>query len=98
MPALQTRAKAEGNNGSAQIVRTPARRRLGIEPVVWVPPREDMEHGEWMLIGRHLGTISRCSQWWIGDWVRYGAARWGEKYSDAARATGYDPRSLANMA
>jgi hypothetical protein len=57
-----------------------------------------MERREWMLAGRRLGNISRCNQWWLGDWVRYGTARWGEKYTAAARLTGYDSRSLANMA
>lgn len=99
MPALQAGAKAEGSpNGSTLIARAPTQHPLGIGPATWTPPKDELVHGEWMLIGRHLGAISRCSQWWIGDWVRYGTARWGEKYSDAARATGYDPRSLANMA
>lgn len=22
-------------------------------------------------------------QWWLGDWVRYGEGRWGEKYAQA---------------
>jgi hypothetical protein len=30
--------------------------------------------------------------------VRYGTARWGEKYAEAARVTGYDVASLRNMA
>jgi hypothetical protein len=42
--------------------------------------------------------VTRCNQWWLGDWVRYGAEKWGEKYTQAAKITGYDPRSLANMA
>jgi hypothetical protein len=50
------------------------------------------------MVGRRLGGISRCNQWWLGDWVRYGAEKWGEKYTQAAKITGYDPRSLANMA
>lgn len=45
-----------------------------------------------------MGTIGRCSQWWVGDWIRYGNARWGEKYAEAARVTGYDVASLRNMA
>jgi len=53
---------------------------------------------DWLATGRRLGAIGRCSQWWIGDWVRYGTARWGEKYAEAARVTGYDPASLRNMA
>jgi hypothetical protein len=57
-----------------------------------------MEHPEWVAIGHRLGRISRCNQWWLGDWLRYGSAKWGEKYVEAARITGYDVRSLANMA
>lgn len=45
-----------------------------------------------------MSAIERASQWWIGDWLRYGAARWGEKYAQAARITGYDVPSLRNMA
>ena len=36
--------------------------------------------------------------WWIGDWIRYGSAKYGEKYEAAARITGYDVQSLMNMA
>jgi hypothetical protein len=57
-----------------------------------------MDHRDWIIAGRRLGYIGRGNQWWIGDWVRYGTARWGERYAEAARITGYDPRSLANMA
>lgn len=98
MSSLQTGTGREMVSSKPPSAVTPARRSLGIDSVVWMPPADDMEHHEWMLIGRRLGAISRCSQWWLGDWVQYGASKWGEKYSDAARATGYDTRSLANMA
>lgn len=68
-----------------------------VAKVAWAP-REDMGQAEWLAAGRRLGAIGRCSQWWIGDWVRYGAARWGERYAEAARVTGYDVASLRNMA
>ncbi|MET0305679.1 MAG: hypothetical protein ABW196_05550 [Solirubrobacterales bacterium] len=75
-----------------------ARRASGaLSKIAWVP-QSDMDHTAWLATGRRLGTIGRCSQWWIGDWVRYGAARWGEKYAEAARVTGYDVASLRNMA
>lgn len=61
-------------------------------------PLRTLKYGEWAIIGRKLGGISRCSQWWLGDWVRYGAARWGERYIVAAKITGYDAHSLKNMA
>lgn len=70
---------------------------VGISKVAWVPPA-DLGQPEWLSTGRRLGAIGRCSQWWIGDWIRYGNARWGEKYTEAARVTGYDVASLRNMA
>ncbi len=68
-----------------------------ISKVAWVPQSE-LGQVEWLATGRRLGAIGRCSQWWIGDWIRYGTARWGEKYAEAARVTGYDVASLRNMA
>jgi len=68
-----------------------------ISKVAWMP-RGDLGQAEWLATGRRLGAIGRCSQWWIGDWIRYGASRWGEKYAEAARITGYDVASLRNMA
>lgn len=68
-----------------------------ISSVAWVP-QADLGQTEWLTTGRRLGAIGRCSQWWIGDWIRYGNSRWGEKYAEAARVTGYDVASLRNMA
>jgi hypothetical protein len=68
-----------------------------ISKVAWVPQSE-LGQTEWLATGRRLGAIGRCSQWWIGDWIRYGTTRWGEKYAEAARVTGYDVASLRNMA
>lgn len=68
-----------------------------LSKIAWAP-QHDLDHADWLATGRRLGTIGRCSQWWIGDWVRYGTARWGEKYAEAARVTGYDVASLRNMA
>jgi hypothetical protein len=61
-------------------------------------PQGELGQSEWLATGRRLGAIGRCSQWWIGDWIRYGTDRWGEKYAEAARVTGYDVASLRNMA
>jgi hypothetical protein len=65
--------------------------------VAWTP-KGDLEYREWVAAGHRLGAIGRGSQWWIGDWIRYGTDKWGEKYSEAARITGYDPHTLRNMA
>jgi hypothetical protein len=68
-----------------------------LSPVAWEPRRRlDLE--EWLLHGRRMGSIGRGSAWWIGDWVNYGNAAFGEKYTRASRITGYDVQSLMNMA
>jgi hypothetical protein len=58
---------------------------------------DDMDYPEWIAAGRRLGAIGRGSQWWIGDWLLFGAAKFGERYVEASRVTGYDPKSLRNM-
>jgi hypothetical protein len=89
-------------SGSPEVVQTrppsvSAAASGAISKVAWVP-QGDLEQVEWLSAGRRLGAIGRCSQWWIGDWIRYGTTRWGEKYVEAARVTGYDVASLRNMA
>jgi hypothetical protein len=63
----------------------------------WVPRRE-LTIDDWLRHGRSLGAIGRGSGWWIGDWVRFGNSRYGERYAVASRITGYDTQSLMNMA
>ena len=52
---------------------------------------------DWLRYGRRMGLLGRSVNWWIGDWLRYGNAAYGERYSRASRATGYDAQSLMNM-
>jgi hypothetical protein len=86
-----------GGSGSGLPSHSP---RLGgpqVSKVAWLP-RGELGQAAWLATGRRLGAIGRCSQWWIGDWIRYGTSRWGERYAEAARVTGYDVASLRNMA
>jgi hypothetical protein len=64
--------------------------------VGWIPAGE-VGLAEWSALGRRFGEIGRCSQWWLGDWINYGNARFGERYARAVRLTGYDVQSLMNM-
>lgn len=64
--------------------------------VGWVPAGE-VGLAEWSALGRRFGEIGRCSQWWLGDWINYGNARFGERYTRAVKLTGYDVQSLMNM-
>lgn len=72
------------------------RRTGAITSIAW-EPTEDIDLHEWVKAGQRLGKMSRCSQWWLGDWVRYGSQRWGEKYKEASRITGYDVKTLRNI-
>lgn len=55
-----------------------------------------MNLAEWSRQGQRLGAMDRGSPWWTGDWIRYGNAKFGEKYNRAAKITGYDPQTLMN--
>jgi hypothetical protein len=74
-------------------VRSPA----ALTTTSWSPYGE-LAIADWARQGRWLGALGRGSGWWIGDWVRYGNARYGDRYGPAARVTGYDVQSLMNMA
>lgn len=68
-----------------------------VSSVAWIP-QQRLDETEWLATGRRLGAIDRGSRWWLGDWVRHGAARWGDRYSEASRATGCDRATLRSMA
>lgn len=93
-PPLSPGDLPPGRLGESEAVRPAA---SAVSRVAWVPPAS-LGQAEWFAAGRRLGAIGRCSQWWIGDWIRYGTSRWGEKYAEAAKVTGYDVASLRNMA
>lgn len=67
-----------------------------LTPTSWAAGCE-LAVSEWVDQGRCLGAIGRGSAWWIGDWIRYGSARYGDKYAAASGVTGYDVQSLMNM-
>ncbi len=65
-------------------------------PVAW-RAEPDLALAEWLESGRKLGLLGRNVPWWIGDWLRYGNHAYGERYTRAARITGYDVQTLMNM-
>jgi hypothetical protein len=67
-----------------------------VSPIGWAPNRE-IDAREWASAGRRLGTVGRCIQWLIGDWIAYGNEKFGERYVRAAKITGYDTQTLMNM-
>ena len=75
-----------------ELVGTPGQ----LTNVAWSAPGA-MSFEQWVLHGRRLGAIGRGVGWWLGDWLRFGNARYGEKYVRASRITGYDVQTLMNM-
>lgn len=75
----------------------PAESAVSLTATSWMPTQE-LDMRAWVAQGSRLGSIGRSVGWWIGDWLRYGNARFGERYTRAAKITGYDPQTLMNMA
>lgn len=69
---------------------------MAIAPTSW-NSETDLGMREWAEQGRRLGVVGRGVGWWLGDWVRYGNQRFGERYVRASRITGYDVQTLTNM-
>jgi hypothetical protein len=75
----------------------PCRTRAALTTTAW-SAHADLTLNDWIRQGRWLGALGRATGWWIGDWIRNGSARYGDRYAAAARVTGYDVQSLMNMA
>lgn len=59
---------------------------------------DDLTEAAWEAVGAQLGAIGRGIQWWLGDWVNFGQAKYSEKYTRAADLTGLDVQTLMNIA
>jgi predicted RNA-binding Zn-ribbon protein involved in translation (DUF1610 family) len=81
---------------SATMRALPTAKHGQVSTTAWLPSSE-LGYRDWRVEGRRIGVIGRGSDWWIGDWLLYGTAKWGERYSEAAKLTGYDPKTLRNM-
>lgn len=68
-----------------------------LSPVVWMPSAR-MDRERWIAYGKELGRAGNGSKWWLGDWLRYGNVKYGERYSLASAITGYDEQTLMNYA
>lgn len=74
-----------------------ASRRVALTRVSWTAP-DDLGLPEWIEQGQRMGVMGRSAGWWVGDWLRFGNAKYGEKYTRAIKITGYDAQTLMNMA
>jgi hypothetical protein len=49
---------------------------------------EELSFDEWNTIGQNLVPVAKSIGFIVGDWLNYGAARYGEKYTEATGSTG----------
>lgn len=56
----------------------------------------EVDFEDWLQIGNKLKQIEGAVMWWLGDWLNYGEATYGEKYSQALEATEYEYQTLAD--
>lgn len=61
----------------------------------WLPPGT-MEYLQWAQEGVRLRAAHHGLLWAVGDWLNYGERKYGEKYVQAAEATGYTNGFLRN--
>ncbi len=54
----------------------------------------EIEYGAWERLGKALQYMDSAVHWWIGDWIRYGERRWGEKYTQALNETPFQYDTL----
>jgi hypothetical protein len=59
---------------------------------------DSITYDEWLSLGQSLRRLEKSVMWWIGDWIRFGEKRWGEKYTEAITVTGYSPSTLRDAA
>lgn len=59
---------------------------------------DDTSFDEWASMGDWLQSAERSLMWWIGDWMRFGERKWGEKYTQAIEVTGHSYSQLSDAA
>ena len=98
MTSLEGAVAARGNRRERGRAGLPheAGHNQRVTPVAW-QPRQALSLSQWVADGQRLGAIGRGVNWWLGDWLRFGNHKFGERYARASRITGYDVQTLMNM-
>jgi N6-adenosine-specific RNA methylase IME4 len=67
-------------------------------PVAFLPNGLEISEGisfdQWRELGAQIRDSLHGHQWWIGDWLRFGGHKWGDKYEAAAEVLGMKPSSV----
>jgi hypothetical protein len=60
--------------------------------------KDGTELNIWQDIGNSLCKIEGSMQFWVGDWVNHGEHSYGEKYTEALKATDYEKDTVEKFA
>jgi len=58
----------------------------------------NLSFDDWEDLGERLAGARESLRWWLGDWVNFGEAAYGEKYAQALDETHYSYSALRNIA
>jgi hypothetical protein len=99
---LAVPANSESAGRDAPVTReareTPGRERVRTTSVAWYG-HNGLTRQEWTAYGSRLGVVTKASNWWLGDWVRFGQRHYNDhRFEIASRITGYDEQTLRNFA
>jgi hypothetical protein len=87
---------AAADTRDALTERQAARERT--TPVAWLGHAK-LTAAEWQACGRRLTIVANATNWWLGDWIRFGKRHYNDHhYQLAAHITGHDQQTLANYA
>jgi hypothetical protein len=50
---------------------------------------EELTFEEWDAVGQQIAPMAKALGFIVGDWINYGITRYGDKYAEAMRATGF---------
>jgi len=64
-------------------------------PVALLIP-EDFPMNQWQKAGGTLKKLAKGTQWWVADWLNFGEARYGEKYSQYIEDLGLAAGTINN--
>lgn len=59
-------------------------------------PVGEPTYAEWEQCGEFIKRAEKAVGFWIGDWLNYGKAHWGEMYAQAIEETSLSYQTLAN--
>jgi hypothetical protein len=84
------------------VVEPATERTLALDKCVFTPSSLTIDSSttfeEWDNLGEFLSRAEKSVHWWIGDWINFGEAAYGEKYAQALDETRFTYGTLRNDA